>query len=148
MDHGIESILDRVAANKAIAGTIQLDMQLDDQGLHLSLKDDGRGLALQRIRNKAIEQGLIDAHHAGTPHQVAQMIFAPGFSTASTVTEVSGRGVGMDAVKMFIEAAGGQIELKLLTDATDREHVPFETRIHLPGSLAVHAPVAARPLAA
>jgi two-component system chemotaxis sensor kinase CheA len=148
MDHGIETILDRVAANKAIAGTIQLDMQLDGQGLHLTLRDDGRGLALQRIRHKAIEQGLIDASQPGTPHQVAQLIFASGFSTASAVTEVSGRGVGMDAVKMFIEAAGGQIELKLLADATDREHVPFETRIHLPGSLAMHAPVSARPLTA
>jgi two-component system chemotaxis sensor kinase CheA len=148
MDHGIETTLDRVAANKAIAGTIQLDMQLDGQGLHLTLRDDGRGLALQRIRHKAIEQGLIDASQPGTPHQVAQLIFASGFSTASAVTEVSGRGVGMDAVKMFIEAAGGQIELKLLADATDREHVPFETRIHLPGSLAMHAPVSARPLTA
>jgi len=131
MDHGIESILDRVAANKAIAGTIQLDMQLDDQGLHLSLKDDGRGLALQRIRNKAIEQGLIDAHHAGTPHQVAQMIFAPGFSTASTVTEVSGRGVGMDVVKKNILALNGTVEID------SAEGYGMKVSVRLPLTLAI-----------
>jgi chemotaxis protein histidine kinase CheA len=145
MDHGIEPILDRVAADKPIAGTIRIDLQLDAQGLHLVLSDDGKGLALQRIRAKAIEQGLLDASQHPEAQDLAQLIFAPGFSTASTVTEVSGRGVGMDAVKMFVESAGGRIELRLLAEATQREHVPFETRIHLPASLGVHAAAQQRP---
>jgi len=145
MDHGIEPILDRVAADKPIAGTIRIDQQLDAQGLHLVLSDDGKGLALQRIRAKAIEQGLLDSSQHPEAQDLAQLIFAPGFSTASTVTEVSGRGVGMDAVKMFVESAGGRIELRLLSETTQREHVPFETRIHLPASLGVHAVAQQRP---
>jgi len=148
LDHGIEPILDRVAADKPIAGTLRIDMQLDAQGLYLALRDDGRGLALQRIQAKAIEQGLLDASQELAPQDLAQLIFAPGFSTASQVTEVSGRGVGMDAVKMFVESAGGRIELRLLAEAPQREHMPFETRIHLPASLGVHAVAAQRPQAA
>ena len=123
-------------------------MQLDAQGLYLALRDDGRGLALQRIQAKAIEQGLLDASQELAPQDLAQLIFAPSFSTASQVTEVSGRGVGMDAVKMFVESAGGRIELRLLAEAPQREHMPFETRIHLPASLGVHAVAAQRPQAA
>lgn len=148
LDHGIEPILDRVAADKPIAGTLRIDMQLDAQGLHLVLRDDGRGLALQRIQAKAIEQGLLGAHQDLAPQDLAQLIFAPGFSTASKVTEVSGRGVGMDAVKMFVESAGGRIELRLLAEAPQRDHMHFETRIHLPASLGVHAVAAQRPQAA
>lgn len=145
LDHGIEPILDRVAADKPIAGTIRIDMQLDAQGLHLTLSDDGKGLALQRIRDKAIEQGLLDASETPSPHDLAQLIFAPGFSTAKTVTEVSGRGVGMDAVKMFVESAGGRIELRLQAEAEQGEFVPFETVIHLPASLGVPAAARQRP---
>lgn len=145
VDHGIEPILDRVATDKPIAGTIRIDLQLDAHGLHMTLSDDGRGLALQRIRAKALEQGLLQAGQHLAPQELAQLIFAPGFSTASTVTEVSGRGVGMDAVKMFVEAAGGRIGLRLLSEATQREHVPFETLIQLPASLGVRAVVSQRP---
>lgn len=145
MDHGIEPILDRVAADKPIAGAIRIDVQMDAQGLHLALSDDGRGLALPRIRAKAIEQGLLTASQHLEPQELAQLIFAPGFSTASTVTEVSGRGVGMDAVKMFVESAGGRIELCLLPEATHRDHVPFQTLIHLPASLGVQTMAQQRP---
>lgn len=145
VDHGLEPILDRVAADKPIAGTIRIDVQLDTQELRLTLSDDGKGLALQRIRDKAIEQGLLDASEIPSPHDLAQLIFAPGFSTAKAVTEVSGRGVGMDAVKMFVESVGGRIELRLLAEADRREFVPFETLIHLPASFGVLTATQQRP---
>jgi hypothetical protein len=106
------------------------------------LRDDGRGLALQRILAKAREQGRIGPQDSPDAAAIAQLVFAPGFSTASRVGEVSGRGVGMDAVKAFVEEAGGRIELRLLAPATGHEaYLAFETRIELP------APAGGRPAA-
>jgi signal transduction histidine kinase len=139
MDHGLESVPERLAKGKAEQGTIALDMKLDKTQVHFTLKDDGKGLALDSIERKAVAQGILESGHALTPQDIAQLIFAPGFSTAEKVTEVSGRGVGMDAVKGFVEQEGGTIELRLLpADAADG-HRNFEVVISLPERFVVQS---------
>ena len=107
IDHGIEPPEERIAAGKSPSGEIRLDADLDAQHLCLVLRDDGRGLALRKLRAKAIAKGLVTGDESMTASDVANLIFAPGFSTAQAVTQVSGRGVGMDAVRGFIWAAPG-----------------------------------------
>ncbi|MBT0571681.1 Hpt domain-containing protein [Curvibacter sp. CHRR-16] len=137
LDHGLELPAERVAMGKPQAGEITLSAHLDAHALTLRLKDDGRGLALQRIKGKAIEQGLLDADAQTSAHDIAQLIFASGFSTANEVTEVSGRGVGMDAVRGFIQELGGDITLELASRDAQAQYCPFETVITLPAKFAV-----------
>ena len=137
MDHGLETAAERAQAGKLETGTIELTMSLDSEHLNIRLKDDGRGLPLQRIRAKAVEQGILVEGEEKSASDIAQLIFASGFSTASQVTEVSGRGVGMDAVRGFIEAEGGKIALALTSDDTTSTYCPFETVITLPAKFAV-----------
>ena len=136
LDHGLESAQDRVAAGKAAQGTIRLALELSPDTLTLRLSDDGRGLAVGRIRQKALASGLIEADSALTPEQIAQLIFQPGFSTAQEVTEVSGRGVGMDAVKGFIEGEGGTLALRFTAGESEHAYRSFETVITLPAKYA------------
>jgi len=140
LDHGIEGTTERVAQGKSPAGHIHLAMAMQGEQLAIRLHDDGRGLASGAIRRKAVERGLIAADAELTPSEIAQLVFLPGFSTAATLTEVSGRGVGMDAVKGFVHAAGGSIALEIAEDAQDAEYLPFVTLLLLPGKFAV-APV-------
>jgi chemotaxis protein histidine kinase CheA len=140
LDHGIESAEFRMQAGKAPQGTIQLTLTMDSDQLLFRLYDDGRGLAVNRIRDKALDSGLISSEEHVSPEQIAQLIFAAGFSTATQVTEVSGRGVGMDAVRGFIEAQGGAIALVLPQASGGAEFRPFETVIRLPAKFAV-API-------
>jgi len=137
MDHGIESAEKRLAQGKSPVGSIALELSLDDDVLTLCLRDDGRGLALGVIHAKAIESKLIAVDQPISAYAIAQLIFRPGLSTAQSVTAVSGRGVGMDAVKGFVESRGGSISLNLLPGEVEAEHRPFETLICLPGEFAV-----------
>jgi two-component system chemotaxis sensor kinase CheA len=137
VDHGLEPAQVRVAAGKAAHGLIRLVLNLNQDTFSLRLADDGRGLAIGAIRRKALANGLMVVDSALTPQQIAQLIFQPGFSTAQEVTEVSGRGVGMDAVKGFIEGAGGTIALNLTGEELGQEYRSFETVITLPAKLAV-----------
>lgn len=136
LDHGLESAQDRVAAGKAAQGAIRLSLGLDSDGFTLRLSDDGRGMAVDVIRKKALASGLIDADAALTAQQIAQLIFQPGLSTAQAVTEVSGRGVGMDAVKGFIQSEGGTIALHFTDDQAQNAYRSFETVITLPAKCA------------
>jgi chemotaxis protein histidine kinase CheA len=140
LDHGLEQGAVRMAQGKAAVGTIRLTAAIRADQLVLSLQDDGRGLALTFIRKRALENGVVGADDVLSDQETAQLIFKPGFSTAEQVTEVSGRGVGMDAVRGFVQAAGGSIELQLQGDATTGGYQAFATVIRLPASLAV-APV-------
>jgi two-component system chemotaxis sensor kinase CheA len=110
IDHGIESLADRVAAGKSAHGTITLSARHQGCSILIEVCDDGRGLNRQRILEKAAEKG-IQASDRMSDQEVWQLIFAPGFSTADVVTDVSGRGVGMDVVKRNITALGGTVEL-------------------------------------
>jgi two-component system, chemotaxis family, sensor kinase CheA len=113
-DHGIELPADRVRAGKPEQGTITLNAYHQGGHIVLEISDDGRGLALDKIKKKAVASGLASETElaAMTDQQIQQFIFKAGFSTASQVTSVSGRGVGMDVVRTNIEKIGGTIELK------------------------------------
>jgi len=111
-DHGIEPPEERRAAGKPEVGTIKLSARHESGHIIISIADDGRGLDTARIRAKAIDTGLISPGDKLSDAQVHKFIFAPGFSTAATVTSVSGRGVGMDVVKTNIDQIGGSIDLQ------------------------------------
>jgi two-component system, chemotaxis family, sensor kinase CheA len=110
-DHGLEPAAERLAAGKPAAGTVTL--RAFHQGGHvvIQIADDGRGLDPDRIRRKAIERGLITADTSLDARDTLELIFAPGFSTAETVTDVSGRGVGMDVVRRNLERVRGKVEI-------------------------------------
>ncbi|WP_334158103.1 ATP-binding protein [Oryzomicrobium sp.] len=137
MDHGIETPDVRRESGKPAAGEITLRLALVGDGLQLALSDDGRGLALARIRRIALDKQLIGADDVLSDEEVAQLIFRPGFSTAEAVTEVSGRGVGMDAVQDLIRREGGKIAVRFLDDAAGADFRRFETVVTLPEKVAV-----------
>ena len=107
--HGIESPEERKAQGKQPVGTIAIDVRQEGNDIAVSIHDDGAGLQLDAIRRKAVQSGLITADEPLDVDQAAQLIFAPGFSTASEVSELSGRGIGMDVVRTEIQSLGGHI---------------------------------------
>ncbi|MGC3961895.1 MAG: chemotaxis protein CheA [Rhodocyclaceae bacterium] len=111
MDHGIEPVEAREAAGKPGVGQLRLHAYHESGCIVIEVSDDGRGLDAARIREKAIEKELIAADAQLTDAEIHQLIFAPGFSTAAKVTNLSGRGVGMDVVKRNIEQLRGAIEI-------------------------------------
>jgi two-component system chemotaxis sensor kinase CheA len=137
MDHGLEKPEVRVAQGKPAAGAINLDMAVFDGMLRIALSDDGRGLALGRIRKTAAEMGLIDPAIEISDEEAARLIMRPGFSTTETVTEVSGRGVGMDAVLDFVTREHGTIDIKFKDDAAGADFRPFTIIVSLPENFAV-----------
>lgn len=139
IDHGIESATERQQKGKSPHGHILLTAKLDEQWLSLSYQDDGRGLALQRIRQKAIENEVIADADTLSAAQIANLIFHSGFSTAEKISEVSGRGVGMDAVKEFVKRENGNITIEFLESNVDAgaDYVPFIIVIRFPSSMGV-----------
>jgi two-component system chemotaxis sensor kinase CheA len=113
VDHGIEVPEARAARGKPRTGTLVLKAFHEGGQVNIEITDDGAGLKLDAIRDKAIERGLVTADRAArlSPHELAQLVFLPGFSTATQVTNVSGRGVGMDVVRTNIEKIGGTVDL-------------------------------------
>ena len=108
--HGIEPPEARTAAGKDATGTITVTLAQEGNEVSLAFSDDGAGLQLGRIRDRAVAQGLIAADAQLSDAELAQLIFTPGFSTAEQVTELAGRGVGMDVVRSEVNAMGGRIE--------------------------------------
>ncbi|MDE2600215.1 MAG: HAMP domain-containing protein [Rhodocyclaceae bacterium] len=137
MDHGIESPDERSLAGKPLAGRIALTLEMSNERFIMALADDGRGLALNRIREAAVARGLLKADQPADDEFVAQLIFHSGFSTASKLTDISGRGVGMDAVKSFIERMGGTLAIVFSDAHEGAEFRQFKTVIELPGEYAV-----------
>lgn len=130
IDHGIESPHIRTEAGKPESGTVVLSAQQKGSSIIISISDDGAGLDRERIMDKAVQNGLpvsLDMPDS----EVWQLIFQPGFSTAAEVTDVSGRGVGMDVVRRNIESIGGRIEI----ESTLGQGSSFS--IHLPLTLAI-----------
>ncbi len=111
MDHGLEAPSDRAAAGKSTAGVLRLSAFYAGGAVVVELHDDGRGLNRDKIVAKATAKGLIDGDKTLTDQDVFGLIFAPGFSTADQVTDISGRGVGMDVVRRNIEGIRGRIEI-------------------------------------
>jgi two-component system chemotaxis sensor kinase CheA len=110
-DHGIEPAEERIAKGKPAFGTITLRAFHQGGFIVIEIQDDGRGLNPDRIRQKAIERGLIRADDDLDKDSILELIFTPGFSTAEQITDLSGRGVGMDVVRRNIEKMRGQIEI-------------------------------------
>ncbi len=111
-DHGLESPEERLDNNKPEVGTIRLNAFHEGGNICITVEDDGRGLNRDKILAKAIKQGLIGENDTPTDDQIWPLIFKPGFSTAEKITDVSGRGVGMDVVKRNIEGLGGTVSIK------------------------------------
>src|SRR6185436_60017 len=111
LDHGIEPRAQRTKAGKSETGEITLTVRQVANEIAIELVDDGAGLDLDRIRAKAIAQGRFKADDKPSDEQLIACIFEPGFSTASRVTQVSGRGIGMDVVRTEIETLGGRVEV-------------------------------------
>lgn len=130
LDHGIESPEARLAAGKPATGRLTLSAQHQGGNILIEVIDDGAGLDRERILAKARESGL-NVSDAMSDDEVWQLIFAPGFSTAAQVSDVSGRGVGMDVVKRNIQAMGGHVEI------LSRQGQGTTTRIVLPLTLAI-----------
>jgi two-component system chemotaxis sensor kinase CheA len=137
VDHGLETAEVRHAQGKAAAGVIDIDVSVAAGALQIALGDDGRGLALKRIRDMAIEKGWIEANQHLDDEAIAELIFRPGFSTVDKVTEVSGRGVGMDAVRDFLKREHGSIALRFTDDHRGADFRQFQTIVSLPERLAV-----------
>lgn len=112
IDHGIESADKRLARGKPARGTVKLNAFHDSGNIVIEVSDDGGGLDRDRIMAKAVERGLVDPSHTLTDREIFALVFEPGFSTAEKVTNMSGRGVGMDVVKRNITAFRGTVELR------------------------------------
>ena len=111
VDHGIEMPEERVQAGKDPTGTILIAAEQKGGNIVIDIEDDGQGLTSKRIREKAIERGIISASDQLDENAIFDLIFHPGFSTKDKVTEVSGRGVGMDVVKKCVERLRGKMEI-------------------------------------
>jgi chemosensory pili system protein ChpA (sensor histidine kinase/response regulator) len=129
--HGLESPEQRELAHKAPIGEIRLALRQESNEVVFEFSDDGAGLDLARIREKAVEKGVLQADEDVGDEQITQLVFTSGISTAAEVTEISGRGVGMDVVRSEITALGGRIDV-----STEAGHGVRFT-IHLPLTLAV-----------
>ena len=113
-DHGLESSEERIAKGKDETGTIFLNAYQDGNNVVIEVGDDGNGINVEKVKNKAIERGTITAEQAAvmSDKEIVDLLFMPSFSTAEKISDVSGRGVGLDVVKSKIEALGGDVECK------------------------------------
>ncbi len=136
--HGIESPEKRRAAGKPEVGEIRLELRQEGNEVQLTLSDDGGGLDIERIREKAIEKGLMGPRVTLSEAEIADFIFQSGFSTAEEVSQVAGRGVGMDVVRSEVAALGGRVELAFTRGQGTR------FAIYLPLTLAVTQAVLVR----
>ena len=129
--HGLEETEQRLSAGKTAFGEIRLEVRQEGNEIVLLFSDDGAGINLNAIREKALELGMLDANANPTAAQLMEMIFLPGFSTAKEVTQVAGRGIGMDVVRNEIASLGGRIEV----DTQEGKGTSFT--VSLPLTLAV-----------
>lgn len=127
VDHGIEDKESRLANGKSETGTVTLKAFHQVGNIIIEISDDGAGLNTDRIKGKAIEKGVIKANSNLTEQAIHELIFAPGFSTADAVTDLSGRGVGMDVVKRNIRSLGGTIDVR----SVKNEGTTFTIRLPL-----------------
>ncbi len=131
IDHGIESPEERVAAGKPETGTVSLNAYHQGGNIVVEIKDDGKGLAKDKILSKAKERGLVQENESLPDDKIYDLIFQPGFSTAAVVSDVSGRGVGMDVVRRNIRDLGGSVEIQ------SEQGVGTTMLIRLPLTLAI-----------
>ncbi len=137
LDHGIEMPEARLAKDKPAQGRIDLSLNSEDNYIKITLKDDGNGISLNKIREKAIISGLIKADEILSDEDTVAMIFVPGFTTADKLTDISGRGVGMDAVAGFARKEGGFVKINFTDDNEGSAQRTIETSVYLPADFAV-----------
>ena len=139
IDHGIERPEVRAAAGKPCEGTVLLRACHQAGKVHLTVSDDGGGMPPARLKEKAVKKGLITAEQAAamSDRDAIRLVFAPGFSTAEVVTEVSGRGVGMDVVKTNIEKLGGNVEIESVPGQGTTIHIKLPLTLAIIPSLIV-----------
>jgi len=132
VDHGIENPAQRAAAGKPDVGNIELDISRDGGDVVLTMSDDGRGVNLEAVKRKAIERGLMDPDAHLSDQEIMQFILQAGFSTAEAVTQISGRGVGMDVVSSEIKQMGGSVEIQSEAGAGTRFiiRLPFTVSVN------------------
>jgi HPt (histidine-containing phosphotransfer) domain-containing protein len=133
IDHGIEDPAERLARGKSREGLVSIVATHEADALHIFVRDDGRGLNLQGIRDTAVAKGLIRVDEAPTREQLSRMIFKADFSTKKVVNSLSGRGVGMEAVQTYLKSFGGTIRIEFLDEGTD--FASFRFHITLPQSV-------------
>ncbi len=133
LDHGIETPADRVATGKPAVATLGIGARHEGGNVVISVEDDGRGVDPEKVRARAVERGLVSAEDAAMLDDagVIELLFLPGFSTADVATDVSGRGVGMDAVRAMCREWGGDVEIE------SRHGLGSIARIRIPLTLAV-----------
>ena len=112
IDHGIEGVEERIAENKPKTGKIILSAEHKNGRICIQIKDDGRGVNRERVRLKAIDKGLIGPDATLTGEEIDNIILMPGFSTAESVTNISGRGVGLDVVRKIMQSLGGRLHIQ------------------------------------
>jgi chemotaxis protein histidine kinase CheA/ActR/RegA family two-component response regulator len=139
VDHGLELPQDRLSVNKPAAGEITLAFTRQGSTIVVTVEDDGRGLDYPRIRQKAVDRGLIDGVKDYTESELARLILLPGFSTRDAVSEVSGRGVGMDVVASRLADLKGSVELSSVTGAGSRVILRFQASLVTQHALIVDA---------
>ncbi|WP_347909567.1 Hpt domain-containing protein [Pseudomonas grandcourensis] len=132
VDHGLESVEARLAAGKPAKGKITLDLLREGGDIIFDIRDDGAGVPLDAVRRKAIKRGLLAPDSVISDHDVLQFILQPGFSTAEKITQISGRGVGMDVVHEEVRQLGGTMSI----DSVPGQGVHF--RIRLPFTVSVN----------
>lgn len=136
MDHGLESADERRKAGKDPAGTIRVTMQRVGEELELQCMDDGRGLNLRKIQNAAVQSGILPKGAQPDPQALAALIFHPGMSTARELSDISGRGIGMNAVLAFVEQNEGSIAIELVAQSrSSADYAAFRLIIRLPFEL-------------
>jgi two-component system chemotaxis sensor kinase CheA len=140
-DHGLETPAERIAAGKPEQGTIRLSAYHEGGHIVICIADNGRGLNTERIKAKAVAGGLVTESELEklTEAQIHKFIFAPGFSTASAVTSVSGRGVGMDVVRTNIDQIGGTIDVKSVAGAGSSVTIKIPLTLAIVSALIVEA---------
>ncbi len=131
LDHGLESTAGRIAAGKPEVGTIKLDAFHQGGNIHIRITDDGAGLNTKKILEKAVSKGIVEPDADLSKDEVVELLFAPGFSTADKISEVSGRGVGLDVVRRNVKALSGSIDIQ------SEEGVGTTFTIRLPLTLAI-----------
>lgn len=139
IDHGIETAAERGLGlpAKPAQGTITVNVKVRNGSVHIAISDDGRGLALKKLRDRGVQQGLIAENTALSAVEIAHLIFVPSLSTQDKVSETSGRGVGMDAVRASVVELGGRVDLEVYGDA-EAPFAPWALLIEIPDRIVVN----------
>jgi chemosensory pili system protein ChpA (sensor histidine kinase/response regulator) len=137
LSHGIETPVERVKKGKAESGKITVDIARDGSDIVIRVSDDGAGVSIEKVRNRAIQLGLLEKTHQLSEADLVQYILEPGFSTAEHVTQMSGRGIGMDVVDIEIKQLGGTLQI-----ATNPQGTTFTAR--LPFTLSINQAILVR----